>query len=159
MIGHLAHFFQRRNTILVLQAGAVLLLVSSVFTWVSVSGGEAAVALSGAEMTTLVRTIGVIGVGGGVLVTIARRWVRGVLGAVLLGGGLIALVAALVALIDPAGAAAPALSRMGADGQVFTSGFGLWAGLIGSLVLMGGALGVLLFSPGWEDEGPGGSAR
>ncbi|GAA4830669.1 Trp biosynthesis-associated membrane protein [Garicola koreensis] len=157
MIGHLAHFFQRRNTILVLQAGAVLLLISSVLTWVSVGGGQSAVSLSGAEMTTLVRTIGVIGVIGGVLITMARRWVRGALAAVLLGGGLIALAAAVVAMLDPAQAAAPALSRLGADGDVHTLGVGLWAGLAGSVVLISGALAVLLFSPGWDDESEGGA--
>lgn len=101
MIGRLAHFFQRRNTILVLQAGAVLLLISSVLTWTSVSATEGEVAFTGAELTTLVRSIAVIGVGGGVLITIARRWVRGALAAVLLGGGLIALVAASVAMNAP----------------------------------------------------------
>lgn len=106
MIGHLAHFFQRRNTILVIQAGAVLLLVSSVLAWVRISGAGSTVTLSGAEMSTLVRTVGVIAVGGGVLITLARRWVRGALAAVLLGGGVISLIAAGLALIDPAAAAA-----------------------------------------------------
>lgn len=159
MIGRLAHFFQRRNTIMVIQAGAVLLLISSVFTWVQVSGAEATFTLSGAEMATLVRTIGVVAVGGGVLITLARRWVRGALAAVLLGGGLIALIAAGLALISPEAAAAPALSRLGVEGQDYATGFGLWAGLAGSLTLMAGALGALLFSPSWEDEAEGGSAR
>lgn len=159
MIGRLAHFFQRRNTILVLQAGAVLLLISSVLTWTSVSAAEGVVAFTGAELTTLVRSIAVIGVGGGVLITIARRWVRGALAAVLLGGGLIALVAASVAMIDPAAASAPALSRLGVDGQDYAIGVGLWTGLAGSLALMGGSLAALLFSPGWDDESDSGSAR
>lgn len=159
MIGHLAHFFQRRNTVLVIQAGAVLLLISSVLTWIQVTGGEAELTLSGAELATLVRTIGVIAVGGGVLITLARRWVRGALAAVLLGGGLIALIAAGLALISPEAAAAPALSRLGVEGQDYTTGFGLWAGLAGSLTLIAGALGALLFSPSWEDEAEGGASR
>ena len=152
MMGHLAHFFQRRNTILVIQAGAILLLISSVFTWVRVSGPDGDLTLSGAEMATLVRTIGVVGVGAGVLITLARRWVRGVLAAVVLGGGVIALIAAVLALIDPGAAAAPALSRIGAVGEDFVTGFGLWAGLAGGLTLIVGSLGALLFSPSWEDE-------
>lgn len=159
MIGHLAHFFQRRNTILVIQAGAVLLLISSVLTWIQVTGDEAELTLSGAELATLVRTIGVIAVGGGVLITLARRWVRGALAAVLLGGGLIALIAAILALISPEAAAGPALSRLGVEGEVFTTGFGLWAGLAGSLTLIIGALGALLFSPSWEDEAEGDATR
>lgn len=155
MMGYLAHFFQRRNTVLVVQAGAILLLISSVFTWVSVSGPEGTVTLSGTEMVTLVRTIGVLGVGIGVLITLARRWVRGVLAAVLLGGGVIALIAAGLALIDPGAAAAPALSRIGVDGEAFAPGLGLWAGLAGSVALILGALGALLFSPSWDDEKEG----
>ena len=158
MIGHLAHFFQRRNTILVIQAGAVLLLVSSVLAWVRISGAGSTVTLSGAEMSTLVRTVGVIAVGGGVLITLARRWVRGALAAVLLGGGVIALIAAGLALIDPAAAAAPALSRLGAEGQDYAVGLGVWTGLAGSLVLMAGSLGALLFSPSWDDESEGRSS-
>lgn len=159
MIGHLAHFFQRRNTILVIQAGAVLLLLSSVLTWVRVSGAEETVTLSGAEMATLVRTIGVVAVGGGVLITLARRWVRGALAAVLLGGGLIALIAVVLALVDPEAAAAPALSRIGVQGTDYATGFGLWAGAAGSVALIAGALGALLFSPSWDDEAEGGESR
>ncbi|WP_300344828.1 Trp biosynthesis-associated membrane protein [Nesterenkonia sp.] len=148
LIGRLAYFFQRRNTILVIQAGAILLLGSSLFTWISTGD----LSLSGADMAPLVRTLGVVAVIAGVLVSIARRWIRGLLGAVLLGGGVIALIAALLALLNPAAAAAPALSRLGEQAAAYSTGIGLWAALLGSLAVTAGALGVLLFSPGWEDE-------
>ena len=61
--------------------------------------------------------------------------------------------------VNKAPAAAPALSRLGVEGQDYTTGFGLWAGLAGSLTLIAGALGTLLFSPSWEDEAEGGASR
>ena len=61
--------------------------------------------------------------------------------------------------VNKAAATAPALSRLGVEGQDYATGFGLWAGLAGSLTLIAGALGALLFSPSWEDEAEGGSSR
>lgn len=156
-MGYLAFFFQRRNTILVIQTGAVVLLLSSILTWIRVSDSGNVVELSGADMAPVVRVIGVIGVVMGMLVTIARRWVRGLSGAVLLGGGVIALMAAILALSNPASAAAPALAGLGISAEDFGSSFGLWVALAGSLALVTGALAVLLFSPGWEDESSEGS--
>ncbi|GAA1818935.1 Trp biosynthesis-associated membrane protein [Nesterenkonia flava] len=160
MIGHLAYFFQRRNTVLFIQAGAVLLLVSTALTWVTATGlgdttAVSTLALSGGEMAPTVRAMGLVGVAGGVAATIARRWARGLIGAVLLGAGAISLLATVLAIADPAAAAAPSLGEVtGTTEQAaqYSLGFGLWIGLIGGIVLTLGSLGLLLFSPGWSDE-------
>lgn len=153
-MGHLAYFFRRRTTILFIQAGAILLLISSMVTWVAATGQGTEIALSGADLAPLVRMIGVLGVAAGVLITIARQWIRGVLAALTLGGALIALIAAGLVFIDPAAVASPSITGLGhtSDQFIHSIGFGAVLGAFGAVALSVGSLAVLLFSPSWEDE-------
>ncbi|WP_150460075.1 Trp biosynthesis-associated membrane protein [Nesterenkonia ebinurensis] len=159
-MGYLAYFFQRRNTILVVQLGAILLLVSTALTWVRVTGlpetaTTSSVSLVGAEMSPALGTMGLVGVAGGVAASIARRWVRGLIAAVLLGAGVMALFGTFGAIISPADAAASALAEHTGTteraGQ-YSVGWAVWMGLAGSGLLSLGSLAMLLFSPGWSDE-------
>lgn len=161
MMGHLAYFFGRKTTILAIQAGAVLLLVSTAFTWVEVdqsvgaaTGGDSDVlSLRGGELSPVVQVIGVVAVIAGLLLSITTRWVRGVLGALLLGGGLIALLAGILMVFTPEGV----LEFTGAaegplSGDDYSVGLAAWLGVLGGLLVTVGAMAVLLFSPGWDDE-------
>lgn len=159
-MGHLAYFFQRRNTVLIIQLGAVLLLVSTALTWVTATGlPETAAAdevnLLGGDMSPTVRAMGLVGVAGGVAATIARKWVRGLIGAVLLGAGVISLLGAALTVIDPAATAAPALAEFTGTtdpAATYSSGFAVWLAVIGAIMLVISSLAMLLFSPGWNDE-------
>lgn len=159
-MGHLAYFFQRRNTVLIIQLGSVLLLVSTALTWVTATGlPETAavdeVSLLGGDMSPTVRAMGLVGVAGGVAATIARKWVRGLIGAVLLGAGFISLIGAALTIIDPAATAAPALAEFTGTtdaAATYAPGFAVWMGILGSIMLVISSLAMLLFSPGWNDE-------
>ncbi|TLP98380.1 hypothetical protein FEF26_05255 [Nesterenkonia salmonea] len=159
-MGHLAFIFQRKNTILIIQVGAVLLLISTALTWVTATGlpdtaAADEVALLGGDMSPAVRAMGLVGVAGGVAATIARKWVRGLIGAVLLGAGVISLTGAVLTLIDPAATAAPALSEFTGTtdpAATYAPGFAVWLAVLGSVMLVISSLGMLLFSPGWSDE-------
>lgn len=155
-MGHLAYFFRRKPTVLVMQVGAVLLLVASVIGWVTVSSGAEEFSLNGAALTPLVRVVGVLGVVAGLLVTISRHWIRAVLASLVLGGGVITLIAAVTVLVEPAGAAEAAVTARGvaADNALVDVGVGAVMGLLGAVILCIGSVAVLLFSPSWDDEDP-----
>lgn len=159
-MGHIAYFFQRRNTILLIQLGAVLLLISTALTWVTATGlpetaAAAEVNLLGGEMSPTLRAMGLVGVAGGVAATIARKWLRALIGAVLLGAGVISVIGAGVALSNPAAAAAPALADYTGVTETaaeYSVGFAVWLAVLGSVVLTLSSVAMLLFSPGWNDE-------
>ncbi|TLP77432.1 Trp biosynthesis-associated membrane protein [Nesterenkonia sphaerica] len=159
-MGHLAYIFQRRNTILIIQVGSVLLLISTALTWVTATGlPETAAAdelgLLGGEMSPTVRAMGLVGVAGGVAATIARKWVRGLIGAVLLGAAVISLIGAGLTLLEPAATAAPALAEYTGTtdpAAAYTPGFAVWLAILGAIMLLVSSLALLLFSPGWSDE-------
>lgn len=159
-MGHLAYFFQRRNTILFIQIASVLILVSTALTWLTATGlpdtaAANEVSLSGGEMASTIRSMGLVGVAGGVAATIAKGWVRGLIGAVIFGAGIIALIGAVLALSNPASAAAPALAEYTGTTDPATGysvGFAVWMALAGAVLLVISSLALLLFSPGWEDS-------
>lgn len=159
-MGHLAYFFQRRNTVLLIQIGSVLLLVSTALTWVTATGlpdtaAADEVNLLGGDMSPTVRSMGLVGVAGGVAATIARKWVRGLIGAVLLGAGVISLIGTGLTLLDPAATAAPALAEFTGTtdpAAIYSPGFAVWLGVVGSILLVLSSVAMLLFSPGWSDE-------
>ncbi|RJN33110.1 Trp biosynthesis-associated membrane protein [Nesterenkonia natronophila] len=159
-MGYLAYIFQRRNTILIIQLGAVLLLISTALTWVTATGlpdtaAANEVRLLGGEMSPTVRAMGLVGVAGGVAATIARKWVRGLIGAVLLGAGVISLIGAVLTLLDPAATAAPALAEFTGTtdpAATYSPGFAVWLAVFGATMLVVSSLAMLLFSPGWSDE-------
>lgn len=159
-MGHLAYFFQRKNTILFMQIGSVLILISTVLTWVTATGLPSSsttneISLTGGEMASTIRSMGLVGVAGGVAATIAKGKLRGVIGAVVLGAAVIAFIGALLAAINPAAAAAPALSEHTGTTELAASysvGFAVALALIGSVMLIITSLALLIFSPGWEDS-------
>lgn len=158
-MGYLAYFFQRKNTILFIQIASVLILVSTALTWVTATGlpqSAAAdeVTLSGGEMASTIRSMGLVGVAGGVAATIATGWLRGLIGAVIFGASIVSFIGSVLALINPAAAAAPALAEYTGitepAGQ-YSVGFAVWLALFGSVLLVISSLAMLLFSPGWSD--------
>ncbi|WP_120004431.1 Trp biosynthesis-associated membrane protein [Nesterenkonia muleiensis] len=159
-MGHLAYFFQRKNTILFIQIASVLILVSTALTWVTATGlpdtaAADEISLSGAEMAPTIRAMGVVGVAGGVAATIAKGWLRGLIGAVVFGAGVLSFVAAVLALSNPAAAAAPALADYTGTtdpAAEYAVGFAVWMALLGSILLVITSLALLLFSPGWDDD-------
>lgn len=159
-MGHLAYFFQRKNTILFIQIASVLILISTVLTWVTATGLPSTattneVSLSGGEMASTIRSMGIVGVAGGVAATIAKGKLRGVIGSVVLGAAVIAFIGALLAAVNPAAAAAPALSEYTGTTELadsYSVGFAVTLALIGSVMLIITSLALLIFSPGWEDS-------
>lgn len=159
-MGHFAYFFQRRNTILLIQLGAVLLLISTALTWVTATGlPETAAAdeisLLGGEMSPTIRAMGLVGVAGGVAATIARKWLRALIAAVLLGAGVISLIGAGMTLSSPSATSAPALAEYTGVTEAaaeYSVGFAVWLAALGAVLLTLSSVAMLLFSPGWNDE-------
>lgn len=166
-------FFTRRNTIMVIQAGAVLMMISSVLTWITVTGlgantAEDQIRLSGAEVVDVLVVMGIVGVASGLAASIARQTARAVVGAILLGAAVISLLAVLYPLRNPAGAAAQQVGEVTgttAAAAGYSLGFGPWLGLLGAVFLFFGALALLLVSRAWPEKkttkkyGRGGAAR
>lgn len=150
MIGHLAYFFQRKVTVVVIQTGSILLLLSTVMAWVHLEPGPEA--LNGNEVSTLVRLIGLLGVVSGLLVSIFQGWLRGILAAVLLGGGFLAIITAALTIFNPVAASVTGMQQLGLTAETARLAFGAWFGLAGAILLSIGALAALLFSSTWNDE-------
>ncbi|MGJ9372162.1 Trp biosynthesis-associated membrane protein [Nesterenkonia sp. CF4.4] len=150
----------RRNVVLMSLLGGALLLISSTMTWVSAYGlGSTSsvqeVAMTGAELVETVTAMGLVGLAAGVAVTIARRLGRVVIGSVLFGAAVIALLAIRSVLADPAGVASTALGEITgttAEAQRYELSMAVWLGFGGALLLLIASLGLLLVSHRWPDR-------
>lgn len=153
--------FTRRTTALTAMAGGALLLISTLITWVTVTGlGETSAAadldVTGAEAADAVTAMGLVALAGGLAVTIARKIARWIIGGVLIAAGLAALVAVLAAFLDPAAAASGAVGEVTGTTEAAASydlGFGPWLGLIGGIIVVGAASVLLTVSHRWTDRG------
>ena len=150
----------RRNVVLMSLLGGALLLISSTMTWVSAYGlGSTSsvqeVAMTGAELVETVTAMGLVGLAAGVAVTIAKRLGRVVIGSVLFGAAIIALLAIRSVLADPAGIASTALGEItGTTGQAqrYELSLAVWMGFAGALLLLIASLALLLVSHRWPDR-------
>lgn len=150
----------RRGVVLLSLLGGAMLLISSTMTWVRAYGlGSTSsvqeVALTGAELVETVTAMGLVGLAAGVAVTIARRLGRVVIGAVLFGAAVIALLAIRSVLVDPANLATTALGEVTgttAQAQRYELSMAVWIGFAGALLLLVAALALLVVSHRWPDR-------
>lgn len=156
----LSGIMTRRNVVLMSLLGGALLLISSTMTWVTAYGlGSTSsvqeVAMTGAELVETVTAMGLVGLAAGVAVTIARRLGRVVIGSVLFGAAIIALLAIRSVLADPASVASTALGEITgttAAAQRYELSMAVWLGFAGALLLLIASLGLLLVSHRWPDR-------
>ncbi|GAA1147423.1 Trp biosynthesis-associated membrane protein [Nesterenkonia lutea] len=150
----------RRTVVWMSLIGGALLLISSTLPWVSASGlGSTSavqeVEISGAELVETVTAMGLVGLAAGLAVTIAKLLGRVLIGSVLFGASIIALLAIRAVLADPASAAAAALGEITgttAQAQQYELSAAVWMGLLGALLLLIAALALLLVSHRWPDR-------
>ncbi|MCH8564808.1 Trp biosynthesis-associated membrane protein [Nesterenkonia sp. LB17] len=156
----LRRIMTRRGVVLMSLLGGALLLISSTMTWVHAYGlGSTStvqeVAITGAELVETVTAMGLVGLAAGVAVTIAKRLGRVVIGSVLFGAAVIALLAIRSVLADPANAASAALGDITgttADAARYELSMAVWLGFIGALLLLIASLALLVVSHRWPDR-------
>lgn len=150
----------RRGVVLLSLIGGAALLASSTMTWVRAYGlGSTStvqeVAMTGADLVETVTAMGLVGLAAGVAVTIARRLGRVVIGSVLFGAAIIALLAIRSVLADPARVASTAVGQITgttAEAERYELGAAVWLGFAGALLLLIAALALLLVSHRWPDR-------
>lgn len=149
----------RRTVALTALAGAALLLLSSTLTWVTATGlGETAavehIDVPGSDAAETVAAMGLVGLAAGVAVTIARRFGRWMIAAVLLISALASLVSAIGAIIDPHQAAQRAVGEVTGtmmEAADYSLGVGPFAAALGAVMMGAAAVALGAVSHRWPD--------
>lgn len=150
----------RRGVVFMTLIGGAMLLISSTMTWVTAYGlGSTSsvqeVAITGADLVETVTAMGLVGLAAGLAVTIAKRLGRALIGSVLFGASIIALLAIRGVLADPESSAASALGEITgttAAAQRYELSLAVWIGFAGALLLLISALLLLIVSHRWPDR-------
>ncbi|WP_170228559.1 Trp biosynthesis-associated membrane protein [Nesterenkonia populi] len=149
----------RRNLVLAALAAGGILFAATTQTWVLAEGlGETSAVqeavIPGTEISDLVTAMALVGLAGALAVSIARRVLRYVIAAVLLGAGVLALVQIVGVILDPAGASLAALGETTGTtepAESYDLGVAVYAAAAGAglMVLCGAAL--LAVVGRWQD--------
>jgi len=150
----------RRGVVFMTLIGGAMLLISSTMTWVTAYGlGSTSsvqeVAITGADLVETVTAMGLVGLAAGLAVTIAKRLGRALIGSVLFGASIIALLAIRGVLADPESSASSALGEITgttAAAQRYELSLAVWIGFAGALLLLISALLLLIVSHRWPDR-------
>lgn len=151
----------RRTAVLAALAGGMLLLIATTQTWVTASGlGDTSavqeVDLPGTDIAEAATAMALVGLAAGVALTIARRTMRRVIGALLLGAGAFSLYVVGAVIVSPGPASRAALGEITGTTELAGS-YGLsgavWLAAAGAAVLTAAGAVVLLLSGRWKEAG------
>ncbi len=150
----------RRTVVWMTLIGGAMLLISSTMTWVTASGLGATsavqeVEISGADLVDTVTAMGLVGLAAGLAVSIAKLLGRVLIGSVLFGAAIIALLSVRAVLADTSSTAASALGEITgttAEAQRYELSGAVWLGFAGALLLLVASLALLLLSHRWPDR-------
>lgn len=152
-----ARLSSRRSTVMLVLLGALLMLISSVLTWVHATGlGDTAALdsydLNGSEVAAIAQAMGLVGAAAAIAASLARLVMGRIIAVLLVVAGIVGVVASINVLIDPAAASLSALAEITGTTEIagnYAPGLGLWVCLIGGLLVLVSAAGMLIFSHRW----------
>lgn len=138
-----------------------MLLIATTQTWVTASGlGETSavqqVDVPGTDIAEAATAMALVGLAGGVALTIARRTMRRVIGMLLFAAGTFSLYTAGSVIASPGPSSLAALGEITGTtelAQGYELAGAVWLAALGSALLAAAGLAVLLLAGRWRDAG------
>lgn len=149
----------RRTLVLAALVAGGILFASTTQTWVIAEGlGETAAVqeteIPGTEISDLVTAMALVGLAGGLAVSIARKALRYAIAVVLLGAGALALVQIIGVILDPASASLAALGETTGTtepAESYELGLAAYAAAAGAALTSLCGLALLAVAHRWKD--------